>query len=72
MSVEVFAIVITAASLFLPLSGRLFAGFAWILRRMDERFVESEASTKERVLGEWLRVGMLVMAVRMRAHVMVL
>lgn len=38
MSVEVLTIIIAAASLFVALGGGLFAGFAWMLRRMDERF----------------------------------
>ena len=38
MTVEVLAIIIAAASLFVTLGGGLFAGFAWMLRRMDERF----------------------------------
>ena len=48
MSVEVLAIIIAAASLFVALGGGLFAGFAWMLRRMDERFVQAEVSVNER------------------------
>lgn len=48
MSVEVLAIIIAAASLFVALGGGLFAGFTWMLRRMDERFVQAEASVNER------------------------
>lgn len=38
MSAEVIAIVIAAASLLVTLGGGFFAGFAWVVRRMDERF----------------------------------
>ena len=48
MSVEVLAVIIAAASLFVALGGGLFAGFAWMLRRMDERFAQAETSINER------------------------
>ena len=48
MSVEVLAVIIAAASLFVGLGGGLFAGFAWMLRRMDERFAQAETSINER------------------------
>src|SRR5699024_1145742 len=38
MSVELIAVIITAASLLVTAGGGMFAGFAWVLRRMDERF----------------------------------
>lgn len=47
MSVEVLAIIIAAASLFVALGGGLFAGFAWMLRRMDERFVQAEVGVND-------------------------
>lgn len=53
MSVEMIAMIIAAASLLVTLGGGLFAGFAWMLRRIDEkfakvdeRFVQAEASVK--------------------------
>ncbi|HIY87035.1 MAG TPA: response regulator [Candidatus Yaniella excrementavium] len=38
MSVEMIATIITAVGLLATLGGGLFAGFAWVLRRMDEEF----------------------------------
>jgi hypothetical protein len=37
VSAEIIAIVISAAGVVVALSAALFAGFTWILRRMDER-----------------------------------
>lgn len=48
MSVEVLAIIIATASLLVTLGGGLFAGFAWMLRRMDERFAQADAYVNER------------------------
>ena len=57
MSVEVLAIIIAAASLLVTLGGGLFAGFAWMLRRMDERFAQAEANVVERVVQSEANVG---------------
>lgn len=48
MSVEVLAIIIATASLLVTLGGGLFAGFAWMLRRMDERFAQAEGHVSQR------------------------
>lgn len=38
MTAEVLVIVISAAGILIALGSGLFAGFAWVLRRMDDRF----------------------------------
>lgn len=38
MSLGIIAVIITGASLLVTVVGGMFAGFAWVLRRMDERF----------------------------------
>ena len=38
MSAEVLSMVLVAAGVLITLGGGLFAGLAWLLRRMDERF----------------------------------
>lgn len=38
MSVETFSIILAAAGVLITLSGGFFAGLAWLIRRMDERF----------------------------------
>lgn len=43
MSVELIAVIITAASLFVTVVGGLFAVSAWILRQMDARFDKVDA-----------------------------
>lgn len=48
VSIEMLAILLAAASLVVALCGGLFAGFAWMLRRMDERFAQAEVSINER------------------------
>lgn len=40
MSIEVLAIIISAAGLLVTLGGGLFAGFSWMLRRMDDQSTE--------------------------------
>lgn len=50
MSVEMVALIITTASLLATLGGGLFAGFAWMLRRMDEKFAQAQVSADERFL----------------------
>lgn len=40
MSIEVLAIIISAAGLLITLGGGLFVGFAWMLRRMDDQSIE--------------------------------
>lgn len=43
MSVELIAVIITAASLVVTVVGGLFAVSAWILRQMDVRFDKVDA-----------------------------
>jgi len=43
MSVELIAVIITAASLVVTVLGGLFAVSAWILRQMDARFDKVDA-----------------------------
>lgn len=43
MSVELIAVIITAASLVVTVVGGLFAVSAWILRQMDARFDKVDA-----------------------------
>lgn len=43
MSVELIAVIITAASLVITVVGGLFAVSAWILRQMDARFDKVDA-----------------------------
>ncbi|WP_150119580.1 hypothetical protein [Enteractinococcus helveticum] len=43
MTVEVMAIVISAAGILVALGIGLFAGFAWMLRRMDDKFDKIDA-----------------------------
>lgn len=38
MSAEVISIILVAAGVLITLGGGFFAGLAWLLRRMDERF----------------------------------
>lgn len=38
MSAEVISIIVVAAGVLITLGGGFFAGLAWLLRRMDERF----------------------------------
>lgn len=38
MSPDSIALIITAAGLLVTLGGGFFAGLAWVVRRMDERF----------------------------------
>lgn len=54
MSVEVLSIVIAAAGLLITLGGGFFAGLAWLIRRMDERFdnVDERISSVESELSE--------------------
>lgn len=42
MSVEVISIILAAAGVLITLGGGFFAGLAWVLRRMDERFDKSD------------------------------
>lgn len=48
MSVELITLILTAAGLVLTLGGGTLASSAWILKRMDERFVQAEASVTVR------------------------
>jgi len=43
MSAELITVILTAAGLVITLGGGTLASSAWILKRMDERFVRSEA-----------------------------
>src|SRR5699024_9887200 len=43
MSVEVVSMIITAASLLITLGGMFFAGFAWMMRSMYEKFAKVDA-----------------------------
>ena len=43
LSVEVIAIIVSAAGVLISLGGGFFAGLAWLLRRMDEQFQKVEA-----------------------------
>lgn len=47
MSVEVLAIIISAAGLLITLGGGLFAGFAWTIRRSDSQFAEIRSEFRE-------------------------
>lgn len=47
MSVELLAIIISAAGLLITLGGGLFAGFAWMIRRTDEQFAGVRADFRD-------------------------
>ena len=48
LSVEVITFIVSAASLMVTLGGGLFAGFAWVLRRMDEQSSNVDAKFDSR------------------------
>lgn len=48
MSAEVLMVVIATASLAVTFIGALFAGLAWVVRRMDERLDKSYDRVDER------------------------
>ena len=47
MSVEMLTIVISAAGLLITLGGGFFAGFAWMIGRMDDRFAELRGELRQ-------------------------
>lgn len=47
MSVELLAIIISAAGLLITLGGGLFTGFAWMIRRTDEQFAGVRAEFRD-------------------------
>lgn len=55
MSVEMMSIIIAAAGLLISLGGGFFAGLAWLVRRMDERFDKMDARF-DKVYGQFDRV----------------
>lgn len=55
MSAEVISIILVAAGVLITLGGGFFAGLAWLLRRMDERF----AKVDERLDKVDERLGLL-------------
>lgn len=48
MSVEMITIVLVAVSFVIVLNGIIFAGLAWFLRRMNERFDKADELMDER------------------------
>ncbi|NWN88054.1 MAG: hypothetical protein HLX51_05865 [Micrococcaceae bacterium] len=51
MSVETLTIVISAAGLLITLGGGLFAGFAWMIGRMDDCFAEIRGEFRQDFRG---------------------
>jgi len=57
MSAEVIAIVISAAALLATFVTMFIGGFAWVIRRMDERFAGSEERLGARIDSVEERLG---------------
>jgi hypothetical protein len=51
MSVEMLTIIVSAAGLLITLGGGLFAGFAWMIGRTDDRFAEMREEFRQDFRG---------------------
>ncbi len=63
MSAEVIAIVISAAALLATFVTMFIGGFAWVIRRMDERFTSVEEKLGTRIDSIEEKLGVRITAV---------